>query len=69
MLCVWDNDFYGLLKVELRVYGLNIELLKPFNGSKDSYMSVLFLVVDVLDYKADVSFNVMVRTYIFADLC
>lgn len=31
-------------------------------------MPVLFLVVDILDYKANVSLDVMIRTYIFTDL-
>ena len=68
MLRVRDDDFYGMLKVEFWVDWLNVELLKPFNRSKDSYMSELLLIVDIFDNKADVSFNVVVRAYIFTDL-
>ena len=68
VLCVWDNDFYGMLKVEFGVDGLDVELLESFNGSKDSYMSVLFLIVNIFDDKTDVSFDVMVRAYVFTNL-
>lgn len=68
MLCVWDYDLYGMLEVEFWVDGLDVELLKAFDRSKDSHMPVLLLVVDILDDKAYVSLDVMIRAYVFTDL-
>lgn len=68
MLCVWDDDFYGMLEVEFWVDGLDVELLKTFDRSENSHVPVLLLVVDILDDKAYVSLYVMVRAYVFTDL-
>lgn len=57
-----------MLKVEFWVDGLDVKFLKSFDRSKDSYVSVLLLIIDIFNNKSNVSLNVMIGANVFTDL-
>lgn len=62
------DDLSSCFVFKLLVEGLDVVILKALDRPQNLHTPRLLLIVDILDYQSQVSFNVVIRTDIFVNL-